>query len=150
MQLLVISGNVGKDATLRQSGSDDVLSFSLAVDNGKDRNGNKRDSTWYDCSLWGDRAKKLERHITKGSKLTLQGRPTVREHNGKAYLGITIDQITFQGGGSRDNGDQGSYSQQSGGNDRGYQAPPSQGYGAGGRPSGDDLGSEIPFAAEWR
>ena len=100
MQQLTIAGNVGKDAVLRRTNSGDpVLNFSLAVDNGKDRDGNKRDATWFDCAIWGKRAEALERHITKGSKLALSGRPTARAHDGKAYLGINVDGLTFMGGG---------------------------------------------------
>ena len=137
MQFLLIAGNVGKDATLRRTqGGDAVLSFSLAVDNGKDREGNARPSTWFDCSLWGKRAEALERHITKGLKLTLQGRPTARAHDGKSYLGITVDNLTFMGGGQQRDTSDGYGSGSYGG-----------GYGAGGRPGGDlddDLDS-IPF-----
>ena len=140
MQALIIAGNVGKDAVLRKTGSgDSVLGFSLAVDNGKDRDGNKRETTWYDCSIWGKRADALESYITKGCKLTLQGRPTVRAHEGKAYLGISVNELTFMGGGS-DNG--GGYDRggQSGGQSTGgsYQAP-----GNGGGTS--DMDDEIPF-----
>ena len=99
MQTLIIAGTVGRDAALRQAGGKDVLNFSVAVDNGKDKSGEKRQPTWIDCALWGDRAAKLERHITKGKKLTLTGRPTVRAHEGKAYLGMDVSDFTFQGGG---------------------------------------------------
>lgn len=112
MQLLTIAGTVGKDAVLRSTtGGDDVLGFSVAVSNGKDK-----DATWYDCSIWGDRARKLEGHIKKGTRLTLYGRPTARAHEGKAYLGMNVDNFTFQssaehrqgGGGSSDGHDSGS------------------------------------------
>lgn len=129
MQHLTIAGNVGKDAELRRTGNGDaVLGFSLAVDNGKDKSGNKRDSTWYDCSIWGKRAESLERHITKGTKLVLTGRPTCREHNGKAYLGISVNDLTFMGGSTGSGQRQDSYQAPQG------QAPASQGF--------DD---EIPF-----
>lgn len=107
MQTLIIAGNVGKDAKLRQTSGDDVLSFTLAVSNGKDKDGNERPPTWYDCSVWGKRASALEQYVTKGTKLCLRGRPTAREYEGKAYLGITVDDLTFMGrsgegsGGSR-------------------------------------------------
>lgn len=102
MQSLTIAGNVGKDAVLRRTqGGDAVLNFSLAVDNGKAKDGTKRDSTWFDCSIWGKRAESLETHITKGSKLVLRGRPTARAHEGKVYLGIAVDDLTFMGGGSQ-------------------------------------------------
>ena len=133
MQVLIIAGNVGKDAVLRRTNSGDaVLGFSVAVDNGKDKQGNKRDSTWYDCSIWGKRAESLERHITKGAKLTLTGRPTAREHNGKAYLGLSVNDLTFMGGSSGGADRGGDYGGGSGGGD--YQAPPAR-----------NLDDEIPF-----
>ena len=136
MQVLIIAGTVGKDAVLRRTqGGDAVLGFSLAVDNGKDKSGNKRETTWYDCAVWGKRAESLESHISKGLKLSLTGRPTVRTHEGKAYPGISVNELTFMGGGQE---------RQSGGGQS-----DSGGYGSGGRPS-DGLDDQIPFAPETR
>jgi single-strand DNA-binding protein len=137
MEMLIIAGVVGKDAELRRTGNGDaVLNFSVAVDQGKDKNGNKRDAKWYDASLWGKRAESLQSYITKGSKLTLQGRPTAREHQGKVYMGIAVNDLTFMGGSQRDN---------SQGDVAGGSA-----YGASTGGAVDDLDSEIPFAPEWR
>jgi len=129
MEILIIAGVVGKDAELRRTGNGDaVLNFSVAVDQGKDKNGNKRETRWYDASLWGKRAESLQSYITKGSKLTLQGRPTAREHQGKVYMGIAVNDLTFMGGSQRDVGqrDDGGYQQDQGGHQ-------------------DDLNDEIPF-----
>jgi single-strand DNA-binding protein len=129
MEMLIIAGTVGKDAELRRTGNGDaVLNFSVAVDQGKDKNGNKRDAKWYDASLWGKRAESLQSYIVKGTKLTLQGRPTAREHQGKVYMGIAVNDLTFMGGSQRDGGqrDEGGYQQDQGGH---------QG----------DLDDEIPF-----
>ena len=105
MMQLTLAGNVGKDAELRQTqGGDSVLSFSLAVDGGKDKNGNKRDSTWFDCSIWGKRADALQSYITKGSKLVVTGRPTAREYQGKVYLGCSVQELTFLGSGQSQGG----------------------------------------------
>jgi single-strand DNA-binding protein len=142
MEMLIIAGTVGKDAVLRRTQNDDaVLSFSVAVDQGKDKNGNKRDTRWYDASLWGKRAESLQSYITKGTKLTLQGRPTAREHQGKVYMGIAVNDLTFMGGAS-----QRDTSQQDQG---GYQDFGGSAYGAttGGY---SDMDQEIPFAPEWR
>ena len=129
MELLIITGTVGKDAVLRRTqNNDSVLSFSVAVDQGKDKNGQKRDAKWYDASLWGKRADSLQSYITKGTKLTLQGRPTAREHEGKVYMGININELEFMGGSQRNTSqDQGGGYQQ---DQRGYN---------------DDLDQEIPF-----
>ena len=141
MENLIIAGTVGRDAELRRTqGGDPVLGFSVAVDQGKDKNGNKRDAKWYDASIWGKRAESLQGHITKGCKLVLTGRPTAREHQGKVYMGIAVNDLTFMGGSQRRDDD-------------GY--PDSTGtaggsaYGAtsGGAP---DLDDEIPFAPEVR
>lgn len=134
---LTIAGNVGRDAELRRTNNGDpVLGFSVAVDMGKDKNGHKRDSVWVKCSLWGKRAESLERYITKGSKLVVTGRPGVDVYEGKGSLTISVNDLTFMGGG-----------QEGGQRD--------DGYGQGGRPSngggfGDDMDDSIPFAAEWR
>jgi single-strand DNA-binding protein len=131
MQLLIISGNVGNVKDVKEVGGDSVLNFSLAVDNGKDKNGQKRDATWYDCAIWGKRATSLQGYIEKGTKLSLSGRPSARAHDGKAYLGITVSELTFMGGGSGSgNGDAGGY--QSGGASQ-RQSPP------------DDMDDSIPF-----
>ena len=118
METLIIAGTVGKDA---------VLGFSVAVDQGKDKNGNKRDTKWYDASIWGKRAESLQSYITKGTKLTLQGRPTAREHEGKVYMGIVVNELAFQGG---------SQQRQQDGHGGGYQEPQGGGY---------DVDDEIPF-----
>lgn len=143
MQVLMIAGNVGKDAVLRRTQSDDaVLGFSLAVNNGKDRGGAERPATWYDCAIYGKRAEALQDHIRKGSKLALSGRPTVRVHEGKAYLGIVVSELTFMGGGEQSGGqDQGGYGS------AGADQSQGSGYGAGGRPDFED---SIPFAPEFR
>lgn len=136
MQLTIIAGNIGKDPELRTTNSGDkVLGFSVAVNNGKDKSGNERPATWWDCSVWGKRAESLG-WLSKGMKLTLSGRPSARCYEGKAYMQLSVDQITPHGGGKpKDEApqDQGSYGEPSG-------------YGAGGSAMDD----EIPFAPEVR
>jgi single-strand DNA-binding protein len=142
MQKLFIAGNCGKDAELRTlSNGDHVLNFSIAVNNGKDRDGNSRDSTWYDASLFGKRAESLAPHIKKGDKLTLIGRPTVRVHEGKAYLGISVDDLTFMGSANRTGGDD-----RSSGTAAEYRDKQVTG---GGSRYGD-LDDDVPFAPEMR
>lgn len=131
MQTLIIAGNVGKDATLKNlQNGDKVLSFSVAVDNGRDK-----ESTWYDCSLFGKRGEALGQYITKGSKVTVMGRLSVRTHEGKAYLQVNVSEITLQGGNQ-------------GGGDRQERRPAASqsqpgGYGA---PGGMD--DDIPFGPQ--
>ena len=98
MLTMIIAGNVGKDAVLRNTqGGDPVLGFSIAVDGGKDKNGNKRDSTWVQCNVWGKRAESLNSHITKGTKLVVYGRPGVDVYEGKGRLTLSVQDLTFMG-----------------------------------------------------
>ena len=102
MQKLIIAGAVTKDAELRRTqNGKPVLNFSVRVSNGKDKDGNWRDSTFYDASFWGERGEKMHRFIVKDLKLTVWGRPKARAHEGKVYLGIDVDDLTFQGGGEK-------------------------------------------------
>lgn len=100
---MTIAGTVGKDAVLRKTNNGDaVLGFSIAVDNGKDKNGNKRETTWVNCSIWGKRAESLEQYITKAKKMVLTGRPSVSVYEGKGSLTLSVNDFTFMGGGDRD------------------------------------------------
>ena len=133
MQQLIIAGGIGRDAEIRSTGNGDkVANFSVAVDNGKDKSGNKRETTWFDCSLWGKRGEGLGPYLTKGTRVAVTGRPTAREHNGKVYLGVNVDQITLLGGGQSGGSQGGGYNQDPQGG--GHQ-----------RPNNDDLDDEIPF-----
>jgi single-strand DNA-binding protein len=124
---MTIAGNVGKDAELRKTqGGDPVLGFSVAVDNGKDKNGNKRDSTWVNCSIWGKRAESLQSYITKGTKLVVTGRPGVNVYEGKGSLTLSVNDLTFMGGAKQE--DRGEYDQSP--------APSTQ---------SRDIDDEIPF-----
>ena len=98
MLTMTIAGNVGKDAVLRNTqGGDPVLGFSIAIDGGKDKNGQKRDSTWVQCNVWGKRAESLNSHITKGTKLVVSGRPGVDVYEGKGRLTLSVQDLTFMG-----------------------------------------------------
>lgn len=130
MQILTIAGNVGNVKDVRDVGGDRVLNFSVAVDNGKDKHGEKREATWFDCALWGKRADALAPYITKGSKLCVSGRPSARAHDGKAYLGLTVNELTFMS--SKSDGERSE--------DRPAQRPAAQG-----PRETYDLNDDIPF-----
>lgn len=142
MQILTIAGNVGSVKEIKDVGGDKVLNFSIAVDNGKDNSGEKRDPTWIDCALWGKRAESLAPYIAKGSKLAVSGRPGCRAHEGKAYLSVTVDSLTFMS--SKSDGER---SSGGGGSSDDY----SSGFSTGGanKPSGPketyDLNDDVPF-----
>lgn len=89
-------GRVGKDAIVRytQSGKA-VAGWSLAVDDGWGQN---KQTVWLDCSLWGDRAEKLAPFITKGAQIGVTGSIGTREHDGKTYVTLRVQDVTLIGG----------------------------------------------------
>lgn len=101
MQKAFIAGNVTSTKDLRDVGANKVFSFSVAVNNGKDKNtGDWKPSSFYDCSVWGARGEAMSRFLTKGTKVAVSGRlQPPRVHEGKAYLSVDADEVTLLGGG---------------------------------------------------
>lgn len=74
---VVIAGRTTKDPEIKVTPSGTaVLSFSLAVnDTKKNAQGEWEEiSNFFDCKVFGKRAESLAQYITKGSKLTINGR----------------------------------------------------------------------------
>lgn len=96
MKAIVIAGNIGKDAVTRTTqGGDKITGWSVAVEDGFGQN--KR-TMWFDCSWFGGRGEKLAQYLTKGSKITVSGDFSTREHEGKTYLQVRVNDVTLQGG----------------------------------------------------
>ena len=91
-------GRVGKDAETRQAGSGTVTSFSLATDVGF---GERKQTLWFDCSLWGKHGESMQQHITKGKQLFVSGEISTREYNDKTYLQLNCNNVDFVGGGQQ-------------------------------------------------
>jgi single-strand DNA-binding protein len=134
MQIATIAGNVGKAAEVKTTqGGDTLCRFSVAVTTGW---GDKKATTWWDVTRWGKGAEKLAEFVTKGSKVSVSGEVSTREHEGKTYLQIRADHVTLQGGDQNR-----SNSTQSGGNQRnsgGDQQRSSSGH-------RHDLDDDVPF-----
>lgn len=74
---MVIAGRTTKDPEIKVTPSGTtVLSFSLAVnDTKKNAQGEWEEiANFFDCVLFGERAERIAQYITKGSKLTINGR----------------------------------------------------------------------------
>ena len=106
------AGNLGRDAETRDAGQTTVTRWSIAVEQ-RGRGGEKT-TQWLDCSMFGARGEKLKQYLTKGSKVTVAGELSTREHEGKTYLQINVQAVTLQGS----KGD----AQQSGGQSSGQQS----------------------------
>jgi single-strand DNA-binding protein len=88
MQNITISGNIGKDAELRDTRDSKVLSFNVGVKNGY---GKDAGSVWYRCSLWGKAAEAFAGGLTKGTKVFISGELTHDE--GKPQFNVRVGSI---------------------------------------------------------
>ena len=108
MIFVTVTGNLGKDAEIRDAGGTNVCKFSIASTK---KSRGEETTTWIDCDLWGKRGDSLCQYLTKGSKVVVVGELTTRVHNGKTYLGVRVSDLEFNGGG-RSNQSQSAPSQQ--------------------------------------
>lgn len=74
---VVIAGHTAKDPEIKVTPSGTaVLSFSLAVNDAKKNAQGEWEeiANFFDCALFGGRAERIAQYITKGSKLTVNGK----------------------------------------------------------------------------
>ena len=126
-----ISGNLTRDPELRSlpSGTQ-VLSFGVAV-NDRARNqttGNWEDRPNYvDCVVFGNRAEPLNRFLSKGSKVAIEGKlrwsqwQDKQTGSNRSKLEVVVDQVEFLSPRDQDQ-QQGGY-QPSASQGQGYQQP---------------------------
>ena len=100
MNSITIAGNVGKTPELRQLQSGDSLLFFSVADNWTEK-GEKK-TTWYSCSIWGERAIKLQPHIKKGDNITVCGMLSPHSYTGRegdtlTSFDVRVTDVALQG-----------------------------------------------------
>ena len=74
MNKVFLTGNITKDIELRQSNSGKfVVEFSVAINNGKDQQGNELPADFINCTAWNKTAEVLSKYATKGTKVGIEG-----------------------------------------------------------------------------
>ena len=95
MNILTVTGNLGKDAQARNVNGTAVANFSVAVRSGY---GDKEQTIWVDCALWGKQAEsKLMDYLVKGQQVAVSGEMGTREHEGKTYITMRVNSIDLIG-----------------------------------------------------
>ena len=131
MNVFTASGNIGRDAEVRNAGGTSVAGFSLAVKSGY---GDKAQTVWVDCSLWGKQAESgLVQYLKKGQFVVVTGELGTREHEGKTYITLRVNNVALggkldsqksvQGQQQQQRQQQNGYAQASGGMQRPQQQP---------------------------
>jgi len=141
INVVTISGNLTRDAELRQSASGmSILRLGVAVN---DRAKNQQTGEWedrpnfIDCVMFGTRAEKISQYLTKGTKVSIQGKLRwsqweSQQGEKRSKVEVAVDEIEFMS--SRN--DSGSYG--GGGGGGGTYAAPAPG-------PAPELDEEIPF-----
>jgi single-strand DNA-binding protein len=131
MKTITIAGNVTKDAVLRRTQSGEpVLGFSVAVNDNR-----TKQAIFFEISLWGKRGDALAQYLTKGTKVAVSGDLGQREHDGKTYLTVNVQDVTLMGSPHQPS-ERDSY-----GNKPARQTKASFSH---------ELDDEVPFNCEWR
>lgn len=100
---VMISGNLTRDPELRQTqGGTTILSFGVAVN---DRRRNQQTGEWedypnfIDCVMFGTRAEALNRILSKGMKVAIEGKLRYssweREGQRRSKIEVIVDEIEF-------------------------------------------------------
>ena len=110
INVVVLSGNLTRDAELRstQSGMA-ILSVGIAVN---DRRKNNQTGEWedhpnyIDCTMFGERAAKLAQYLTKGTKVSIDGKLRYsswvdNQGNKRSKLDVVIDDLEFMSNGQQ-------------------------------------------------
>ena len=87
-------GNLGKDPELKEVRGDQVATFSIAANTGKD------EVTWLNCTVWGKRAQVAVQYLQKGSKITVVGQGklnsyTAQDGTEKQSLNLNVTDFTL-------------------------------------------------------
>jgi single-strand DNA-binding protein len=100
MNILCLTGNLGRDAELRRTQNGDaVASFSVAMKSGW---GDKAVTSWVNCSMWGKRAEAVVGFLVKGQLVGVTGELTLDKWQGndgveKQSLKLRVNEVTLLG-----------------------------------------------------
>ncbi len=102
-------GRTTKEIELQitQSGKQ-YVQFNLAVDNGKDQNGNDRLADFIQCVAWDKKAENLSVYVHKGNRIAIEGRLKVEQYQdpqgqNKYRTYILVQNFTFLESKPKDN-----------------------------------------------
>ena len=95
MNVFTFTGNLGRDCKTNNVGGTSVCNFAVAVKSGF---GQKEQTLWLDCALWGKKAEgRLPEFLVKGSQVAVSGELGTREHEGKTYLTCRVSELSLIG-----------------------------------------------------
>lgn len=104
MNKVILIGNLGKDIELRYTDSNMAVGrFSVALNRGKDKDGNDKGTDWVSCVAFGKSAETMNKYLSKGSKVAIEGHIHTGNYEKDGHKVYTTDVIVdrFEFVGSR-------------------------------------------------
>ena len=151
MNVFTCTGRLGRDSKTNQTqGGTSVCNFALAVESGF---GDKKQTIWLDCALWGKRADgALPQYLIKGAQVAVSGEMATREYqdnNGVNRTAVTlrVNDLTLVSNKQSDQ-DSRQPQPQPQAQAQPQQSKPAHGFGQTPAPQGqgfDDFDDDIPF-----
>ena len=81
MNKVFLIGRTVRDLELKSTTSGkEYVQFDIAIDNGKDKEGNKRDATFVQCVAWEKSAEILSIYLHKGNQIAIVGEYRVEKY----------------------------------------------------------------------
>lgn len=94
MQQITIIGNLGSDAEFKAENK--MLKINVAVSEKYTKDGQQvNNTTWYSCAKFQQDATppRVLDFLKKGAKVLIQGKPSIVEVNGKAYMNVRAERV---------------------------------------------------------
>lgn len=112
MNKVILIGRICRDIETRQTPSGvDTCSFTIAINNGKDKDGNEREADFINCKAWRNTAKFISAWFSKGKMIAVEGKFKTDKYQDKNHSDIThynsyvlVDNAEFCGSKSSESG----------------------------------------------
>lgn len=107
---IVIMGNLTADPEQRTTPNGrELTSFTIAV-NTRTGAGREENTTFYRCTMWGNRGEAIAKYVSKGQQLLVSGALSTRSYQTKdgterQSLEINVDDFSFVGSRRSQDGD---------------------------------------------
>ena len=94
---VTIIGRLTKEVEIRKTSTGkSVASFCLAVDNGKDKQGNDRPADFIDCQVWEKSAENMAIYTHKGNLVAVSGELKTRTYDRQDGSKAKVTEVSVQ------------------------------------------------------
>lgn len=97
MNRIEIIGFLGQDAEVKETSNNQVINFSVAVDDSyKNKAGEKVEKTvWFECARWGNNTQ-MAQYLKKGQQVFITGKPNNRAYAKEDGTIVVVNGITVE------------------------------------------------------